>query len=44
MKINEKYTEDIRFNIMSSSKEIKEKIDKYIKEIKENLKLGVDDE
>jgi hypothetical protein len=44
MKINEKYTEDIRFNIMSSSKEIKEKIDKYIKEIKENLRLGIDDE
>jgi hypothetical protein len=42
-KINDKYIDDIKFNLISNSKEIKEIIEKYMKEIKEKISLGLED-
>ena len=42
-KINDKYMDDIKFNLISNSREIKELIENYMKEIKEKISLGLED-
>jgi hypothetical protein len=42
-KINDKYMDDIKFNLISNSKEIKETIEEYMKYIKEKINLGLEE-
>jgi hypothetical protein len=41
-KINDKYSDDIKFNVMSKSREIKDTIDNYIRDIKEKVRIGIE--
>jgi len=41
--INDKYSKDIKYNIMSKSREIKETIDNYLKELKELVRVNIEE-